>query len=979
MDRIEKLIARAGNAVNRALTGIAGFFRRSRSQRMRRSARTAPRVRVAAPPAQPGRSRRQSRLSAQGLIAGIRSRFSRRETPPVDGAHVTPAVRRPVSIFCPRTRKRNALLAVVITTGKLAILLTLILGFSGLGAVLGVAKAYVDTTPVLDISKIEDQAETSFIYDVNGELITTFTGLENRMWAKLDEIPQMLQDAIIAIEDVRFYSHNGIDPKRIIGSLFSNLRTGSTQGGSTITTQLIKMRLLSSEQTYKRKLQEAYLAIQLEKQYKKVQILEAYLNTVPLGGSNYGVKAAAQDYFGKELSELTLRECAMLAGIPQSPYAYNPRLNMYSRNNMELTDKRTNSVLLQMYKNGFINEEQYERALGEKVFILEHSPVKQMYDMPYFVEYVIYDVVTHLLEQRKLVDNSTNRNMIENELRTSGYKIYTTVDPEIQLALEDTIYNWPNYPEMANEKDSSVVVLNPDGTTQQIAQPQAAAVVYDYHTGEIKAMVGGRYQPTTKKSFNRAYQSRMDVGSSIKPLTVYGPALDIGYSPASILYNIPLAIEGWATEQGYPSNYGGGGFTGTITLRESLIESVNNSTARLLLTGVTLDEAYNYLVSLGVKSPINKTGSGLALGTTGITPLEMAAAFGAIANNGAYSEPFSFTKVVDSHGAVLIDTNEIRIKRQVFKPTTSWLLVDLLVDAVRNGTGGRAAIDGMTVGGKTGTNSDQRGVFFAGFTPYYSASVWIGSDHYDALYARAQGGRDAAPLWKAFMERIHGEKGLADRPIHSATAEEMGLIRVEVCTISGRLATDACREDGTTTTDYFVAGTEPIWECDAHRYMEYCAESGKLATLYCPAEGVEQRVIVTLPDDSPLMRLKDADLLKYVPNVFKEYALVSDPEFTAESKRYHEFYCDRHTLEWYEHTQHMDSLRQDSEALIESVERKMDDSDYMLLDSDRKLLEQDIAALRALLAQKDAPLQALRDAYETLRARSGTLLVKTGG
>lgn len=180
-------------------------------------------------------------------------------------------------------------------------------------------------------------------------------------------------------------------------------------------------------------------------------------------------------------------------------------------------------------------------------------------------------------------------------------------------------------------------------------------------------------------------------------------------------------------------------------------------------------------------------------------------------------------------------------------------------------------------------------------------------------------------------------------------------------------------------TDYFVSGTEPVWECDAHLHMEYCAESGKLATPYCPAEGLEQRVIVTLPEGSPLMRLKDADLLKYVPNVFKEYALVSDPEFTAENERYHEFYCDKHTLEWYENTQHMDALHQDSEALIESVERKMSDPDYVLLDSDRKLLEQDIAALRALLAREDAPLQALRDAYETLRARSGTLLMKTGG
>ncbi|MFR1760152.1 MAG: transglycosylase domain-containing protein, partial [Christensenellaceae bacterium] len=330
----------------------------------------------------------------------------------------------PLFVFRSKPKPRNFVLSVIVTTLKLFAVLILVGGISGLGFGLGIAQAYVATTPDLDITQIEDQSETSFIYDMDGNLITMYTGVENRIWATKEEMPQMLLDAIVSIEDERFYSHSGVDIKRIIGALFSNMRSSTTQGGSTITQQLIKMRVLSSEQTYKRKLQEAYLAIQLEKEYSKDEILVAYLNTINLAQSNYGVKAAAEDYFGKELSELSLRECAMLAGCAQAPYTYDPRSNFYTRDRAEVTNKRTDLVLAAMYKNNKITKEQYEQALNDTLVILEKSPRTQKYDYPYFVEYAVQDVITHLLRDRGLPDNDTNRSQIESEIRTSGYHIY---------------------------------------------------------------------------------------------------------------------------------------------------------------------------------------------------------------------------------------------------------------------------------------------------------------------------------------------------------------------------------------------------------------------------------------------------------------------------------------------------------------------------------------------------------------------------
>ncbi|MCG8683712.1 MAG: penicillin-binding protein, partial [Desulfobacterales bacterium] len=520
--------------------------------------------------------------------------------------------------------------------------LLIVIAAAGFGAVLGISNAYVDTTPTLDLAKIENQQQTSFIYDVNGKQVTTFTGLENRIWASIDEIPPMLQNAFVAIEDERFYTHPGVDIKRIFGAFFSNLTTDKTQGGSTITQQVIKLRLLSSEQTYKRKLQEAYLALQLETQYNKGQILETYMNTIFLGSSNYGVKAAAKDYYGKELSELTIRECAMLAGTANSGYLYDPRQNYhYREKGRENTDKRTDLVLDRMYRNGFISKEELDAAKSENVHILEKSKKQQLYDMPYFLEYAVRDVITHFLRERNLQDTSANRSAIENELRTSGYHIYTTVDPTIQHTVEESLYNWDEYPKLRHASDSTQIVKNPDGSTQEIIQPQAAAAVFDYRTGHLKAIVGGREAPKARKTLNRAaLNNPMPVGSSIKPLAVYGPALNKGASPGNVVLDLPLPVTGWRSAgnpKEYPSNYDGGKFLGPITIREALTRSVNVAAARILVDTVTVEESYNTLISLGINADgISKDPAGLALGTSGISPVQMAAAFGAIGNKGVY-------------------------------------------------------------------------------------------------------------------------------------------------------------------------------------------------------------------------------------------------------------------------------------------------------------------------------------------------------
>ena len=776
------------------------------------------------------------------------------------------------SIFKARTKKPNFVLSVAATTIRLSFILALCVALALLGAVVGIAKAFVDTAPTLDLAALDAQDKTSFIYDSQGNLITDYKGTEDRIMVSIDEIPEMLQNAFIAVEDARFYEHNGVDVKRIVGALVANFTSGSTQGGSTITQQLIKQTVLSSEQSYKRKLQEAYLAMELETRYTKKQILESYLNTIFLGGSYYGVRVAAYGYFGKSLDQLTLRECAMLAGLTRSPNYYNPRSNFYTRNTEgsstpDITNNRTDYVLRQMRENGLITAQQYNAALDRSTAsVLEKSPAStDMYAYPHYVEYAISDVVDTFLDLNGLEDTSANRYAMENKLRTGGYSVYLCLDTEIQEIVEDTLANWSSYPRLRDPSDKVYQSRNSDGTYTEIEQPQAAACVFDYRTGELKAIVGGRYKPTTRKTLNRASGMTMPVGSSIKPLTVYAPAIDLGASPASIAYNMPVPISGWKDSSGkdsWPKNYGGGGYKGPQSFRSALRNSYNTAAAQILMTYVGVSRSVEYLHLMGIPDKnINADPFGLALGSSGLTPVQMAVAFGTIANKGVYQQPLSFSRIVDSNGNVVVDMHQQQDRHQVFKPSTAYLVVDMLKEAVQSGTGTKAKISSQVVAGKTGTNSDSKGVFFAGMTGWYSGSVWIGHDNYKALSSKATGGNAAAPLWQSFMEKIHKAKNLDSREIIDGTPSDYNLVRVTTCGVSGQLATDACYNDVNgykTITDYWSADSVPTAYCSMHKSVSVCTESGLLATDYCPSYSVETRGIVLIPRGHPLYDYIDA-------------------------------------------------------------------------------------------------------------------------
>lgn len=880
------------------------------------------------------------------------------------------------SIFKARTKKPNFVLSVAATTIRLSFIIALCVGLALLGAVIGIAKAFVDTAPTLDLAALDAQDKTSFIYDSEGNLITDYKGTEDRIMVSIDEIPEMLQNAFIAVEDARFYEHNGVDVKRIVGALVANFTSGSTQGGSTITQQLIKQTVLSSEQSYKRKLQEAYLAMELETRYTKKQILESYLNTIFLGGSYYGVRVAAYGYFGKELDQLTLRECAMLAGLTRSPNYYNPRSNFYTRNTEgsntpDITNNRTDYVLRQMRENGLITAQQYNAALDRSTAsVLEKSPAStDMYAYPHYVEYAISDVVDTFLDLNGLEDTSANRYAMENKLRTGGYSVYLCLDTEIQEIVEDTLANWSDYPRLRDPSDKVYQSRNADGTYTEIEQPQAAACVFDYRTGELKAIVGGRYKPTTRKTLNRASGMTMPVGSSIKPLTVYAPAIDLGASPASIAYNMPVPISGWKDSSGkdsWPKNYGGGGYKGPQSFRSALRNSYNTAAAQILMTYVGVSRSVEYLHLMGIPDKnINADPFGLALGSSGITPVQMAVAFGTIANKGVYQQPLSFSRIVDNNGNVVVDMHQQQDRHQVFKPSTAYLVVDMLKEAVQSGTGTKAKISSQVVAGKTGTNSDSKGVFFAGMTGWYSASVWIGHDNYKALSSKATGGNAAAPLWQSFMEKIHKAKNLDSREIIDGTPSDYNLVRVTTCGVSGQLATDACYNDVNgykTITDYWSADSVPTAYCSMHKSVSICTESGLLATDYCPSYSVESRGIVLIPRGHPLYDYIDTygdTIRKYLG----EFATLKSTNDIANH------ICQIHDA--YTATQQpseLESIVSDASSLVYTAYQLVGSSPDLTNDT-RRQINTAISAVQTLLSLSPIDYTSLEGAVSNLRSQ----------
>lgn len=782
-----------------------------------------------------------------------------------------PKAARP-SAFKPREKKPNFVLSVVLTVIKLVFVVVLVAIVAGFGSVIGVANAYLESTPELDTHKIEDQSLTSYIYDEQGNLLATYTGSENRDWTYLEEVPENLQNAVIAVEDIRFYDHNGVDFRRLVGAFASNLSSSKVEGGSTITQQLIKNRLLTNERSYKRKLQEAYLAMQLENKYSKDDILEWYLNTIPLGGTVYGVKTAAKDYFGKSLDQLNLKEIVCIAAITQSTTKFNPRRATYSfPENLPYLIDRMNIVAERMLWADMISQEEYDTAYipaeeylddssytdaeGTKHLVLKdgflekwtaemqilpESPANTMYRYPHFVEYVIDQVQTFLLRKEGLEDNTENRRKVELEMRQGGYKIYATIDPVVQEAVQTTIAEWDNYPAFKRGVPKVIESVDDAGNPIEIEQPQCAAVVVDNREGcdgYLRAIIGSRTEPDQALTFNRAYMGQMQIGSSIKPLAVYGPAFNEGYGVASSVANTQTPITGWPvtkTDPGYPQT--SKGTPGPVSLRQAIVKSLNIAAARTLADYVGIDTSAAYLQKLGVdESHIDRTLVGLALGASPITPIEVAGGYATIARGGEYVEPISFTRVEDNNGNIVIDAVAERKRNPAFSAGSCWMLTEALKDAVDHGTGTNAKISGMTTAGKTGTVVDNKGTFFAGFTPYYTSSLWIGHDNFQP-FSSGSGGGVAAPLWRTYMTKIH--EGLEDKDILDYGPEEAGLVQVKLCEISNMLPRGGC----STNTDWLPAEFVPTEKCSSHSYsveratrgQRFCSESGMLATPYCP-------------------------------------------------------------------------------------------------------------------------------------------------
>ena len=579
-----------------------------------------------------------------------------------------------------------------IVLGFFIILLVMLLGIG-----CGFLTASMNTKP--DLAHDILPPASSHIYDINGNEIANIHADENREPVKIAQVPKNLQNAFVAVEDNRFYEHMGIDPRGILRAVWANLRGRTvTEGGSTITQQLAKNAYLTQDRTFKRKIQEVFLALQLERQYTKQEILELYLNQIYFGQGAYGVQAAAQTYFGKNVEDLTLNECAMLAGIPKSPNYYSPL------NNLQAAQERKATVLDQMAKYGYITPSEAAKTKKEQLALVKPKPKEHTKEASYFVDYV-----TQLMIDKYGAD----------AVYKEGLKIYTTIDMDMQKAAEAAMKNLPN---------GSV-----DGNG--IQQPQGALVAIDPHNGYIKAMVGGR----GTDQFNRATMAERQPGSAFKPF-VFAAALENKFTPSTVIDDSPVKIGDWQPQNDDRT------FRGKVTLRKVAEQSLNVPTVKIA-EKLGIDKPIYYAQEMGITSfvldgPQNDRNLATALGglTKGVTPLELTSAYGTFANKGVHVDPVAVVKVLEQAEPK---------QRSVISEASAAELTDMLEGVINHGTGTRAKI-GRPAAGKTGTTSDYHDAWFVGYTPDLVAGVWVGNDSNTALNGMS-GGLTPAMIWKAFM------------------------------------------------------------------------------------------------------------------------------------------------------------------------------------------------------------------------------------
>ena len=796
--------------------------------------------------------------------------------------------------------QRKILLSIV----ELCLIALIGIGICGVSAGIGIFKGILASTPNIRLGDVVASGQATVVYDCVGNEIDQYVSTNsNRLRVEsMDELPDYLGKAFVAIEDERFYQHNGIDFKSIIRAGWQFLKTGGaeTQGGSTITQQLLKNTIFTgwtSEgnnkiKKIKRKLQEQYLALEISKYYSKDQVLLEYMNAINLGQNTLGIEAASKRYFGKSASDLTLSEAAVIACITQNPSGYNPIRHP------EANAKRRKTCLENMLRLEFITKAEYDEAIADTDAVYERIG---LYDVDYrdntnttsgsyFSDALYEQVLDDLMNIA-----GYNNTMAQKLLTSGGLKIESTMDPSIQKIADAEFANPDNFPENvkwyldyaltiednsgekhnyskenmmtwfkengqssfnlifssqdalyeAIDKYRSAMMTslgvtetseNYEETISITPQPQAAMVIEDQSTGYVVAMVGGRGNKEGRRTLNRAMDAARSPGSTFKVLAAFAPALDsAGQTLATVYNDAPFNYD-----DGTPvSNWYKTGYRGINSIRTAIRDSMNIIAVKTL-TVITPQLGYDYLLNFGFTTLTDGKIVGdqlftdvrqpMALGglTVGVTPYELNAAYAAIANQGTYVEPKLYTRVLDSDGNVLLD-NTSPYSRQVLKETTAFLLTSAMEDVVTKGTGTRAKFDGMSIAGKTGTSTKTVDVWFSGYTPYYTCTVWTGYDNNVGMSSSSTNNEAniSKLLWKAVMKQIHENLPNQQFPVPE------GIVQMEVCSQSGKLPVPGfC--DGYIVSEYFAEGTEPTESCDIHYEGELCAYDHLPASPECP-------------------------------------------------------------------------------------------------------------------------------------------------
>lgn len=807
-----------------------------------------------------------------------------------------------------------------ILLGIVKLTLAVIIGVCVCGAAAGIGafRGILSSTPIIHLDAVVASGEATVVYDCEGNEIDQYISSNSNRYRveSIDQLPDYLGKAFVAIEDERFYQHNGIDFKSILRSGYWFIKSGGkeTQGGSTITQQLLKNTVFTSWTSegknmikkIKRKLQEQYLALEISKYYDKDQILLEYMNAINLGQNTLGVEAASRRYFGKSASNLTISEAAVIACITQNPSGYNPI--SHPKDNA----RRRQTCLKNMLRLEFITQEEYDEAIAdtEDVYArignydLDYRESTNTTSGSYFSDALYEQVRDDLVNIAGYSESNA-----EKLLTAGGLSIYSTMDPTIQAIADEEVANPDNFPEKIDWYLSyALTVKAADGTqtnyskenmmswfkqnvsskfnlifsSQEAAydaietyraavmedlgvenvednyeesismtpQPQTAIVISDPTTGYVLAIVGGRGTKEGRRTLNRATSAERSPGSTFKVLAAFAPALDISgqtlatvYNDAAFHYDDGTPVKNWWKTEPY--------YRGISSIRRAIQESMNIIAVKTA-TVITPQLCYDYLLNFGFTtltdgevingktySDVNQT---IALGglTHGVTPLEVNAAYAAIANMGNYIAPKLYSKVVDSDGNIILD-NTAPASRQVLKETTAYLLTNAMEDVVSAAPGTATRVNfnrNMAIAGKTGTSTDSKDVWFAGYTPYYICTVWTGYDN----NIRLKDTNNSKNLWKAIMSRMHENLPNAEFQVPE------GLVKAEICTRSGLLPIPGLC-DGCIRTEYFAEGTVPLESCNIHYEGNICAYDGLPATPQCPFQvyGRTERPLIEDP------------------------------------------------------------------------------------------------------------------------------------